>query len=103
MVVIASTAFGASYAADTLVIERTNMVAGAAALVCAFLGTVYARAAHKAAFPLMVPGILFLVPSGLALSGGITAEPDIVALGHAVISTSIGITGGGYPSPASLG
>jgi uncharacterized membrane protein YjjB (DUF3815 family) len=100
MVLCAIAAWTANYAADIQIFEHTDVVSSIGAFTCAVLGTAYARKRRVPPFVVIVPGVLFLVPSGLAFSGGVTAEPDVITLGHAMISTSIGISCGIFAATA---
>ncbi|KAI5835310.1 hypothetical protein K523DRAFT_291739 [Schizophyllum commune Tattone D] len=65
-----------SYTANRLVASvlpgRPDLVAAAGSFVIGILGNLYSRIAHGTAFTSMVTGVLFLVPSGIAQSGGVT-------------------------------
>lgn len=100
MVVIACAAYAANAAADRWLFDQGDVVSAVGALVCGLLGHAYARWRATSAFVVMVPGVLFLVPSGLSAAGGITAEPDVIDIGGAMIKVSIGITVGLFMSGA---
>jgi uncharacterized membrane protein YjjB (DUF3815 family) len=97
MVLIACASYAANRWADAHVFQRGHVVSMIGATVCGVLGCMYARlrkANHVAPFVIMAPGVLFLLPSGLAISGGLTAEPDVVSLGNSTVLVSIGIAVG---------
>lgn len=98
MVAIACIAYGANITADYYIFERSDVVSSIGAFTCGILGNIYSRSFGGTAFTVMVTGVLFLVPSGLSLSGGITAEPDVIDISSAMVSVSIGITVGLFMS-----
>jgi uncharacterized membrane protein YjjB (DUF3815 family) len=97
MVLIAVAAFFANRAADLIVFGRGHVVSFIGAAACGVLGGGWARlrrSAHVAPFVAMAPGVLFLLPSGLAISGGITGAPDVITVGVSLVMVSIGISCG---------
>lgn len=102
MILIGCITFATNLIADYLIFERTDIVAFIGAFMCATLGNMYERYLGGNAFVVMVPGILLLLPSGLALSGGITAEPDMIALCSAMVMTTISITTGIFMAIATV-
>jgi uncharacterized membrane protein YjjP (DUF1212 family) len=98
MNVIACISYATNIVADFFVFGRSDVVSAIGAFTCGLLGNIYSRRFGGTAFTVMVTGVLFLVPSGLSLSGGITAEPDVIDIGSAMVSVSIGITVGLFMS-----
>ncbi|KAK7695428.1 hypothetical protein QCA50_000064 [Cerrena zonata] len=98
MVVIASIAYVANKVADYFIFERSDVVSSIGAFVIGMLGNIYSRKMGGTAFTSMVTGVLFLVPSGLSESGGITARGNGIEIGYAMISVTIGITVGLFMS-----
>jgi uncharacterized membrane protein YjjB (DUF3815 family) len=97
MLVIACVSFVVNRYADLLILQRGHVVSLVGATICGILGCAYTRlqrGKHLAPFVVMAPGILFLLPSGLAIAGGITAEVDVVSLGNSLVLVSIGIACG---------
>ncbi|TRM66395.1 hypothetical protein BD626DRAFT_546679 [Schizophyllum amplum] len=72
MVAFACCSYAANRAAGVVLPGRTDLVSAAGAFVIGLLGNLYSRIAHGTAFTAMVTGVLFLVPSGIAQSGGVT-------------------------------
>ncbi|KIY45785.1 DUF1212-domain-containing protein, partial [Fistulina hepatica ATCC 64428] len=74
MVIFSCCSYTANRFASILIPNRTDIVSASGAFVIGLLGNLYSRIAHGTAFTSMVTGVLFLVPSGIAQSGGVTAN-----------------------------
>jgi uncharacterized membrane protein YjjP (DUF1212 family) len=97
MIGIAIAASTVNWFSDEFIFGRGHVFAFMSAALCGVLGFAWARVrrrAHVAPFVAMAPGILFLLPSGLAIAGGISQEPDVVSIGKAMVYVSSGITCG---------
>ncbi|ETW83928.1 hypothetical protein HETIRDRAFT_47486 [Heterobasidion irregulare TC 32-1] len=93
MVIIACVSYVTNKAADHYIFNRSEVVSAVGAFTVGMLGNIYSRKMGGTAFTSVVPGILFLVPSGLSQAGGMTADNGI-DIGSAMINVVIGITVG---------
>lgn len=98
MVVISCISYAANKGADFFIFQRSDVVSAIGAFVIGLLGNVYSRKMGGTAFTSMVTGVLFLVPSGLSASGGITAQGNGIEIGNAMVAVTIGITVGLFMS-----
>ncbi|KAH7930553.1 DUF1212-domain-containing protein [Leucogyrophana mollusca] len=106
MVTFSCCAFAANRLVETALPGRGDIVSAAGALVIGMLGNVYSRVVRGTAFTSMVTGVLFLVPSGIALGGGLLATQTSsaqqyrtgFALAIRMIQVAIGITVGLFVS-----
>ncbi|OCF43967.1 hypothetical protein I317_02237 [Kwoniella heveanensis CBS 569] len=89
------------------IFDRSDVVSALGAFVIGILGNVYSRVFGGTAFTSMVPGVLFLVPSGIAAAGGLamTTNPHHsdsysqgLIIGFRMIQVAIGITVGLFGS-----
>ncbi|EIN10410.1 hypothetical protein PUNSTDRAFT_65201 [Punctularia strigosozonata HHB-11173 SS5] len=94
MVVISCAAYAANWAANHFIHSRLEFVAFIGAFVVGLIGSVYSRVAKRTAFTVMVTGVCFLVPSGLAETGGISAQDNAIPIEYAMIRTGLGIAVG---------
>jgi uncharacterized membrane protein YjjB (DUF3815 family) len=103
MVLISCAAYACNMAANAHLPSRSDFVAAIGGLAVGFLGNLYSRVSHffsrrshgaGSAFTVMVVGVLFMVPSGLSETGGLTARGSAVDIGGAMIGVSVGITVG---------
>ncbi|KAH9928170.1 DUF1212-domain-containing protein [Fomitopsis serialis] len=83
-----------------LIFGHSDIVASVGAFAVGILGNIYSRVCGGTAFTVMVPGVLFLVPSGLSEAGGIDAEGHGIALGYAMLQVTVGISVGLFMSCA---
>ncbi|KAL1748580.1 hypothetical protein HDZ31DRAFT_79689 [Schizophyllum fasciatum] len=72
MVLFSCCSYTAHRLAFAVMPDRPDLVAASGAFVIGLLGNLYSRVARGTAFTSMVTGVLFLVPSGIAQSGGVT-------------------------------
>ncbi|KAL1670420.1 hypothetical protein GGG16DRAFT_95861 [Schizophyllum commune] len=72
MVIFSCSSYTANRLAGLVLPGRPDLVSAAGAFTIGILGNLYSRVAHGTAFTSMVTGVLFLVPSGIAQSGGVT-------------------------------
>ncbi|KAI0068774.1 DUF1212-domain-containing protein [Artomyces pyxidatus] len=100
MVVISCASYAANKAANHFIFNRSDVVSLIGAFVVGVLGNVYSRRFSGTAFTSMVTGVLFLVPSGLSMAGGITATGSGIDIGAAMIAVTVGITVGLFMSQA---
>jgi len=100
MVVISCASYASNKVANHYIFNRSDIVSAIGAFTVGLLGNLYSRKMGGTAFTSMVTGVLFLVPSGLSQSGGITAHGSGVDIGGAMISVTIGITVGLFMSQA---
>ncbi|KAJ7596861.1 hypothetical protein C8J56DRAFT_299343 [Mycena floridula] len=106
MVFFSCCSYAANRAANIVLPGRTDIVSAAGAFVIGLLGNVYSRVVGGTAFTSMVTGVLFLVPSGIAQSGGVTptyhtAEEQYstgFSLALRMISVASGVTVGLFVS-----
>ena len=94
MVFISCAAYATNKLADHFIFNGSDIVSTIGAFVIGILGNTYARKAGGTAFSTMVTGVLFLVPSGLSESGGITAQSNATQIGASMVSVTVGITVG---------
>ncbi|KAG9088411.1 hypothetical protein FS749_002181 [Ceratobasidium sp. UAMH 11750] len=71
MVFISCAAFAANKAANRYIFDRSDVVSAIGAFVVGVLGNLYSRVFRGTAFVVMVNGIGFLIPSGIAAAGGL--------------------------------
>ncbi|KZT69796.1 hypothetical protein DAEQUDRAFT_709535 [Daedalea quercina L-15889] len=100
MIFIAICSYIANKIASHLIFGHSDIVASVGAFVVGIMGNIYSRVFGGTAFTVMVPGVLFLVPSGLSQAGGIDAEGHGVALGYAMLQVTVGISVGLFMSSA---
>ncbi|KAJ7180244.1 DUF1212-domain-containing protein [Mycena crocata] len=100
MVLISCASYASNKTANHYIFDRSDVVSAIGAFTVGLLGNLYSRKMGGTAFTSMVTGVLFLVPSGLSQSGGITAHESGIEIGGAMISVTIGITVGLFTSQA---
>ncbi|WVQ96776.1 hypothetical protein IAU59_003883 [Kwoniella sp. CBS 9459] len=89
------------------IFDRSDVVSALGAFVIGILGNVYSRVFGGTAFTSMVPGVLFLVPSGIAAAGGLAMTTSThhsdsysqgLIIGFRMVQVAIGITVGLFGS-----
>lgn len=107
MVFISCAAFAANKAANRYIFNRSDVVSAIGAFVVGVMGNLYSRVFRGTAFVVMVNGIGFLIPSGIAAAGGLAqnyrgSEGDQyssgLSLGFRMVQVAIGITVGLFGS-----
>ncbi|KAG8890577.1 hypothetical protein FRB98_007131 [Tulasnella sp. 332] len=108
MVIISCASFAANDAASRFIVNRSDVVSAIGAFVVGILGNLYSRITKTGtSFTSMVTGVLFLVPSGIAATGGLSGSysgtgrdqySDGLLLGLRMVQVSIGITVGLFTS-----
>ncbi|CAE7214069.1 unnamed protein product, partial [Rhizoctonia solani] len=107
MVFISCAAFAANKAANRYIFDRSDVVSAIGAFVVGVLGNLYSRVFRGTAFVVMVNGIGFLIPSGIAAAGGLAqnyrgSEGDQyssgLSLGFRMVQVAIGVTVGLFGS-----
>ncbi|KAG8705603.1 hypothetical protein FRC08_001582 [Ceratobasidium sp. 394] len=107
MVFISCAAFAANKAANRYIFDRSDVVSAIGAFVVGVLGNLYSRVFRGTAFVVMVNGIGFLIPSGIAAAGGLAqnyrgSDSDQyssgLSLGFRMVQVAIGITVGLFGS-----
>ncbi|KEP55710.1 putative pheromone-regulated membrane protein [Rhizoctonia solani 123E] len=107
MVFISCAAFAANKAANRYIFNRSDVVSAIGAFVVGVLGNLYSRIFRGTAFVVMVNGIGFLIPSGIAAAGGLAqnyrgSEGDQyssgLSLGFRMVQVAIGVTVGLFGS-----
>ncbi|KAG9039649.1 hypothetical protein FRB95_009230 [Tulasnella sp. JGI-2019a] len=108
MVFISCASFAANDAASRFIFNRSDVVSAIGAFVVGILGNLYSRITKTGtSFTSMVTGVLFLVPSGIAATGGLSGTysgtgrdqySDGLLLGLRMVQVSIGITVGLFTS-----
>jgi len=103
MIAIACIGWSANKAATQFIFQRSDIVSLAGSFVIGILGNAYARIFRGTAFTAMAVAVLFLVPSGMAMAGGLAmtyrgSDGDLysngLTIGFRMVSVSIGITVG---------
>ncbi|WWC70587.1 uncharacterized protein I206_104538 [Kwoniella pini CBS 10737] len=93
--------------ANHYIFDRSDVVSALGAFVIGVMGNIYSRVFGGTAFTSMVPGVLFLVPSGIAAAGGLamTTNPHHsdsysqgLVIGFRMVQVAIGITVGLFGS-----
>ncbi|WRT67610.1 uncharacterized protein IL334_004582 [Kwoniella shivajii] len=93
--------------ANHYIFDRSDVVSALGAFVIGIMGNIYSRVFGGTAFTSMVPGVLFLVPSGIAAAGGLamTTNPHHsdsysqgLIIGFRMVQVAIGITVGLFGS-----
>ncbi|KAG8747427.1 hypothetical protein FRC10_001098 [Ceratobasidium sp. 414] len=107
MVFISCAAYAANKAANRYIFDRSDVVSAIGAFVVGVLGNLYSRVFRGTAFVVMVNGIGFLIPSGIAAAGGLAqnyrgSDSDQyssgLSLGFRMVQVAIGITVGLFGS-----
>lgn len=70
-VVIACVGYGVNLLANHYIFGRSDVVSAIGSFVIGLLGNVYSRVCNATAFTAMTVAVLFLVPNGLAMAGGL--------------------------------
>ncbi|KAA1467895.1 DUF1212-domain-containing protein [Dentipellis sp. KUC8613] len=110
MIAFSCCSYAANKAANLFMSDRGDIASAAGALVIGLLGNFYSRFVGGTAFTSMVTGVLFLVPSGLAQAGGLTANYDSSAqqywssftLGLRMVQVAVGVTIGLFVSQSLI-
>ncbi|PWN93324.1 DUF1212-domain-containing protein [Acaromyces ingoldii] len=91
----------------TFIFDRSDVVSAIGSFAIGLLGNLYSRIFKGTAFTAMTPAVLFLVPSGMAMAGGLAmtykgSDGDLysngLSIGLRMIQVSIGITTGLFAS-----
>lgn len=108
MTVISCASFAANTAANHLIFNRSDIVSAIGAFVAGLLGNIYSRATKTGtSFTSMVTGVLFLVPAGIAATGGLSQNyrgldgdqySNGLIIGLRTVQVAIGITVGLFAS-----
>ncbi|KDQ08275.1 hypothetical protein BOTBODRAFT_139159 [Botryobasidium botryosum FD-172 SS1] len=107
MVLIGCVSYATNTLANKFIVGRNDIVSAIGAFVVGVFGGVYGRKVGSTPFTVMVPGVLLLVPAGIAEVGGLAsnyrgAEDDQyssgVILGFRIVQVAIGITVGLFVS-----
>ncbi|PWN96370.1 DUF1212-domain-containing protein [Tilletiopsis washingtonensis] len=107
MVFIACAGWTANMAANHFVFNRSDVVSAIGSFVIGILGNVYSRVFRGTAFTATAVAVLFLVPSGMAMAGGLAmtykgSDGDLYSNGLSfalrMVQVAIGITVGLFMS-----
>ncbi|KAK0549151.1 pheromone-regulated protein prm10 [Tilletia horrida] len=107
MIIIACTGYVANMTANHFIFQRSDIVSLAGSFVIGILGNAYSRIFRGTAFTAMAVAVLFLVPSGMAMAGGLAmtyrgSDGDLysngLSIGFRMVSVAIGITVGLFGS-----
>lgn len=74
MILFGCCAFAANKIGNIYIYDRGDVVSAIGATVVGILGTIYGRYSEGDALPSMMPGILVLLPAGLSVVGGLSAN-----------------------------
>jgi len=110
MVLIGCCSFAANKVGNIYIYDRGDVVSAIGATVVGILGSIYGHYSKGDALPSMVPGILVLLPAGLSVVGGLSANfrnPTSSAVswlttGLGMVQVTIGITVGLFASTALI-
>ncbi|UZJ57193.1 hypothetical protein CBS101457_006513 [Exobasidium rhododendri] len=106
-VIIACAGYVVNLLANHYIFERSDVVSAIGSFAIGILGNVYSRLYGASAFTAMTVAILFLVPSGMAMAGGLAmtykgSDGDLysngLSIGLRMVQVSIGITTGLFAS-----
>ncbi|OSX56995.1 hypothetical protein POSPLADRAFT_1186288 [Postia placenta MAD-698-R-SB12] len=102
MVFISCVGYAANKIASMFIFNHSDIVSAIGAFAIGLLGNIYSRMLGGTAFTVMVPGVLFLVPSGLSQAGGINGQGDNggIDTGYAMVEVVVGIVVGLFISQA---
>ncbi|KAK0527180.1 pheromone-regulated protein prm10 [Tilletia horrida] len=107
MIIIACVGYVANMTANHFIFQRSDIVSLAGSFVIGILGNAYSRIFRGTAFTAMAVAVLFLVPSGMAMAGGLAmtyrgSDGDLysngLSIGFRMVSVAIGITVGLFGS-----
>lgn len=107
MVTIACVGWTANMTANHFVFNRSDVVSAIGSFIIGILGNVYSRLFRGTAFTATAVAVLFLVPSGMAMAGGLAmtykgSDGDLysngLSIGFRMIQVAIGITVGLFAS-----
>ncbi|CEH15056.1 PHEROMONE-REGULATED MEMBRANE PROTEIN 10 [Ceraceosorus bombacis] len=107
MVFIACVGWTANMTANRFVFNRSDVVSAIGSFIIGILGNVYSRIFRGTAFTATAVAVLFLVPSGMAMAGGLAmtykgSDGDLysngLTIGLRMVSVAIGITVGLFGS-----
>ncbi|KAF8592655.1 DUF1212-domain-containing protein [Ramaria rubella] len=107
MVIISCAAYAANKAANKYIFNRSDVVSAIGAFVVGLLGNIYSRVCGGTAFQVMSIGVSFLIPAGIAATGGLSQnyrgqDDDSYSagldIGLRMVQVAIGITVGLFGS-----
>ncbi|PWN48059.1 DUF1212-domain-containing protein [Violaceomyces palustris] len=107
MIIIACIGYVANMCANHFVFNRSDVVSAIGSFVIGILGNMYSRIFRGTAFTAMAVAVLFLVPSGMAMAGGLAmtykgSDGDLysngLTIGFRMVQVAIGITVGLFGS-----
>lgn len=107
MVLISCASFAANKAANHYIFNRSDVVSAIGAFVVGLLGNIYSRACGGTAFQVMSVAVCFLIPSGIAATGGLSENyrgqsgdsySAGLSIGLRMVQVGIGITVGLFGS-----
>ncbi|KAK9895646.1 DUF1212-domain-containing protein [Cystobasidium minutum MCA 4210] len=103
MIIIACIGFVTNTIANRYIFDHSDIVSFIGSFVVGILGNLYSRIFRGTGFVVMVPGVLFLVPSGIAAAGGLAmtqvkgrgdSYSNGLIIGFRMVQVAIGITVG---------
>lgn len=106
-VMIACIGYAANMLANRYIFDRSDVVSAIGSFVIGILGNAYSRIYNATAFTAITVAVNFLVPSGMAMAGGLAmtyqgSDGDLytngLSLGFRMVQVSIGITTGLFVS-----
>lgn len=106
-VLIACIGYAANMLANNYIFDRSDVVSAIGSFVIGILGNAYSRIYNATAFTAITVAVNFLVPSGMAMAGGLAmtyqgSDGDLytngLSLGFRMVQVSIGITTGLFVS-----
>ncbi|PWN34686.1 uncharacterized protein FA14DRAFT_132406 [Meira miltonrushii] len=106
-VFIACVGYAANMLANRYIFDRSDVVSAIGSFVIGILGNAYSRIYNATAFTAITVAVNFLVPSGMAMAGGLAmtyqgSDGDLytngLSLGFRMVQVSIGITTGLFVS-----
>ncbi|CCM04151.1 uncharacterized protein FIBRA_06313 [Fibroporia radiculosa] len=100
MVLIASVGYVTNKVANHFILGHSDIVSAIGAFSIGILGNIYSRRFRGTAFTVMVPGVLFLVPSGLSQNGGLNTSGTGIETGYEMVAVVVGIVVGLFVSQA---
>lgn len=107
MIIIACVGYVANMTANHFIFSRSDVVSAIGSFVIGILGNAYSRIFRGTAFTAMAVAVLFLVPSGMAMAGGLAmtykgSDGDLysngLSIGFRMVQVAIGITVGLFGS-----
>ncbi|KDN52600.1 DUF1212-domain-containing protein [Tilletiaria anomala UBC 951] len=107
MIIIACIGFACNLLANHFIFSRSDVVSAIGSFIIGILGNAYSRIFRGTAFTAMAVAVLFLVPSGMSMAGGLAmtykgSDGDLysngLSIGFRMVSVAIGITVGLFGS-----